>query len=72
MYREEIANGERQIAACVEPLGFKPPEFVYVESEGPIGYFPKPTRFIYHALAAKRNVIKNPRSLITLIGRITK
>ncbi len=65
-------NDEPRIAACAERLGLMPPEFAYTESEGPIGYFPAPFRPIYHLLALKRRVIRNPRSLISLLCRITK
>ena len=67
-----LFNDEPSIAACTKRLGFLPPEFAYIESEGPIGYFPVPFRPIYHLLAFKRTVIKQPRSLISLLCRITK
>lgn len=65
-------NDEARITACAESLGFLPPDFAYTEAEGPLGYFPAPFRPIYHFLAWKRTVIKQPRSLISLVCRITK
>jgi SAM-dependent methyltransferase len=65
-------NDEARITACAEGLGFLPPDFAYTEAEGPLGYFPAPFRPIYHFLAWKRTVIKQPRSLISLVCRITK
>jgi len=65
-------NDEATIAACAERLGFLPPDFAYTEAEGPLGYFPVLFRPIYHLLAWKRTVIKQPRSLISLVCRITK
>ena len=54
-------NRERQIAACAERAGFLPPEFCYLEAQGPKNYFPRPLRFIFHALAAKRRFIRPNR-----------
>lgn len=65
-------NDEPRIAACARHLGFLPPEFAYTEAEGPIGYFPTPFRPIYHLLALKRTVIRRPKSLISLLCRMTK
>lgn len=63
-------NDERRINQCAQRAGFEPPEFVYVEEEGPIGYFPRPLRFLYHATMLKRRLVRNPRALITMIGRV--
>lgn len=65
-------NSERQIAACAERAGFLPPEFCYLEAQGPKNYFPRPLRFIFYALAAKRRFIRNPRNLVAMVGRLTK
>ncbi|MBT8487165.1 MAG: class I SAM-dependent methyltransferase [Phycisphaerae bacterium] len=65
-------NDEPRIDACAERLGFHPPQYVYLEAQGPKGYFPRPLRFIFHALAAKRRMIKNPRQLLGLVARIEK
>ena len=48
------------------------PKFAYVEEQGPIRYFPKPTRFVYHALRFKRKVWRDPRALVTMIGRVQR
>lgn len=65
-------NDEKRINAAARELGFLAPEFVYLEEEGPFGYFPRPLRFIYHALAAKRRIIRQPKSLLTMMCRLTK
>jgi SAM-dependent methyltransferase len=65
-------NSERRIRQTAIKIGFDPPEFVYLEGEGPIDYFPKPLRFVYHALRAKRRVVRNPRSLMTMVCRAAK
>ena len=65
-------NDERRIKACAASIGFLPPEFAYLEQVGPKGYFPGPLSVVFHLLAAKRRVIQNPRSLITMVGRIRK
>ncbi len=67
-----LFNDEASIAACARRLGFLPPEFAYIEAEGPRAYFPILFRPIYHVLAFKRTIIKQPRSLISLLCRITK
>jgi len=65
-------NTERKINACAAALGCPPPEYVYLEERGPIGYFPKPTRFIYHGLRLKRMLLRNRRSLVTMICRVRR
>jgi SAM-dependent methyltransferase len=65
-------NTESQIQRIAQRAGFDPPQFVYLEDRGPVDYFPKPLRFIYHALRLKRRVIRNPASLMTMVGRISK
>ncbi len=67
-----LFNDEPSIAACAKRLGFLPPEFAYIEAEGPRAYFPILFRPIYHVLAFKRTIIKQPRSLISLLCRIAK
>lgn len=63
-------NTERQIDRVARETGFADPEYVYVEEEGPRGYFPGPLRPIYHALNYKRRKIRNPRALLSLICRM--
>ena len=65
-------NHESQIGRATRALGLKPPEFVYIESEGPKGYMRGPLRPLFHALAWKRRVLKDRRALLTMIGRVTK
>lgn len=65
-------NSEGRINACAQALGCPPPEYVYLEERGPIGYFPWPTRFIYHGLRLKRKTLRNRRSLVTMLCRMRK
>ncbi len=65
-------NDEKRIGRTATVLGCPTPEYVYLEERGPIGYFPKPTRFIYHALRLKRRLIQRRSSLITMICRMRK
>ncbi len=67
-----LFNSEKQIAACAKRAGFLPPEFCYLEARGPKNYFPRPLRFIFYALAAKRRYIRNQRNLVAMVGRLTK
>jgi SAM-dependent methyltransferase len=65
-------NDERSIAETCSQLGFEPPEFTYLEEDGPRVYFPTPFRPIFHALVFSGKVIRNPRSLLDFLCRITK
>ena len=65
-------NSESDVTQAAESVGFQKPEFAYIEVEGPIKYFPGPTKVVFHALAWKRTIVKSPQSLLTMIGRITK
>jgi 2-polyprenyl-3-methyl-5-hydroxy-6-metoxy-1,4-benzoquinol methylase len=65
-------NSEDKIRRCARQQGFDPPEFAYLEPRGLIEYFPGPTRIVFHILAKKRELIRNPRSLATLICRMRK
>ena len=65
-------NSEGRIREVAERLGFTVPEFAYTEDRGVGDYFPGPLRFAYHALRAKRRVIRRPSSLITMICRLGK
>lgn len=65
-------NSERRIAETAKRIGFEPPEFAFFEDRGPIDYFPGPLRFIYELLRAKRRLIRNPRSLLTMACRVPK
>lgn len=65
-------NDERRIDACARRIGFEKPEYAYVESDGLQGYFPGPLGLIYDVLSLKRKIIRQPRSLVSLLCRITK
>ena len=67
-----LFNSERQIAIASQDLGLRQPECIYLEPEGPKGYLPGPLRPVLHVMNCKRRVIRNPRTLATIIGRITK
>lgn len=65
-------NSEADISSVAEATGFQTPEFAYVEVQGPIKYFPGPTKIVFHALAWKRTKIRRPQVLLTMLGRLTK
>lgn len=65
-------NDERTVRASGERLGFEPPVFAYLEMDGPRVYMPGPLRPVFHLLAWKRSVIRNPRSLVALVCRMSK
>ena len=65
-------NDERRIAALGRELGFARVEFAYLEPVGPRPYFPGPSSVLFHLLAAKRRILRNPRSLLTLVCRLTR
>ncbi len=65
-------NDERTVAEVANQVGFDQPQFAYVEVEGPINYFPGPTKLLFHALAWKRTKIQRPDALLTMMGRIQK
>lgn len=65
-------NSEPQIAKIASAVGFEAPQFAYVEVEGPINYFPGPTKALFHLLAWKRTKLRTPDRLLTMMGKITK
>ncbi len=65
-------NSEPQIAKIADAVGFEAPQFAYVEVEGPINYFPGPTKPLFHLLAWKRSKFQVPDRLLTMMGKITK
>lgn len=65
-------NKPRVIEALAARTGFEKPEFVFVEEDGPKPYMPGPLRPIWALLMWKRRVLRNPRSLLTLIVRMKK
>lgn len=67
-----LFNNEPQVAVASRDLGLCTPEFVYLEPEGPKGYLPGPLRPVLHVMNMKRRMIRNPRVLATLLGRVMK
>jgi SAM-dependent methyltransferase len=65
-------NSEPMVAQAAKQSGFAEPDFLYLETEGPVKYFPGPTKPLYHALAWKRKKMKRADILLTMIGRLTK
>jgi SAM-dependent methyltransferase len=65
-------NSERRIGAVAAQAGWSPPEYAYIEADDPVGYMRGPLRPILHLLSLKRRLIRNPRSLVTLVGRLTR
>ncbi len=63
-------NTPRTIDRFAERFGFLPPEYAYIEGTGARSYFPGPFRIIYNVIKMKRNIIKNPRRLATMICRM--
>lgn len=67
-----LFNTERAIDACARRTGFSTPEYAYIEYQGPGGYMRGPLKPLYHLLRLKRRVVRRPKSLLCMIGRITK
>lgn len=65
-------NTPQQITRLAEQLGFADPEFAFIEGSGSRNYFPGPLRPLYQMLLMKRRLLKNPRSLVTMICRLTR
>ena len=65
-------NSESQVNDIAKRTGFQSAEFAYIEVEGPVKYFPGPTKLLFHALAWKRAVIQQPNCLLTMFGKLTK
>ena len=63
-------NSPRAINGYAKQLGFLPPEYAYIEGIGSRSYFPGPLRLIYNVVKLKRNTIKNPARLATMICRM--
>lgn len=53
-------------------IGFHPPEYAYLEPDGPRDYLPGPLKLVFHALVWKRKVLKDQRCLLDLTCRMTK
>jgi SAM-dependent methyltransferase len=65
-------NDAATISRLAADIGFDPPLLCYTEEPAVRAYFPGPLRPIYWVLQAKRRIIRNPRCLISIIGRMTK
>lgn len=65
-------NTEAQIIGAAQRAGMARPDLVYVESEGPKSYLPGPLRPILRLMAVKRRMYRNPKNLLSIIGRIRK
>lgn len=63
-------NQPRVIDQLAARTGFDPPEYVFVEEEGPIDYMPGPLRVPWRALQWKRSVYRKPELLLTMIVRL--
>jgi SAM-dependent methyltransferase len=53
-------------------IGFEPPEYAFLEEEGPKPYMVGPLRPVWALLMGKRRVYRNPRHLLTMIVRMNK
>jgi SAM-dependent methyltransferase len=65
-------NSPRVIDRIAKRMGFLSPDYAFIEGTGAASYFPGPLRPIYSMVKLKRNLIKNPRRLSTLICRMRK
>lgn len=65
-------NTPEQIDLATRNAGMERPGYVYLESVGPRPYMRGPLLPIFYLLMYKRSIIKNPRVLLTLTGRIAK
>jgi SAM-dependent methyltransferase len=50
--------------------GFEPPEYVFLEEDGPVDYMRGPLRPAMHALRWKRSLVRRPEQLLTMIVRM--
>lgn len=65
-------NTEAEVMQVAETAGFARAEFAYFQLDGVERYFPGALRPFFHLLMAKRQLLKNPRSLDTMICRVTR
>lgn len=63
-------NIPRSIDGYARQWGFLPPEYAYIEGTGARSYFPGPLRLIYNVVKIKRELVKNPLRLATMICRM--
>lgn len=67
-----LCNTPRMIDRIAAETKFEQPKYVFVEEEGPSGYLRGPLKLILHAGNLKRRVMRNHRSLLNLVARLTK
>jgi SAM-dependent methyltransferase len=65
-------NSARTVRALGARAGFSEVGVAYLEAEGPHGYMKGPLKLAYHALRAKRRLIRQKSALLTLTGRMVK
>jgi 2-polyprenyl-3-methyl-5-hydroxy-6-metoxy-1,4-benzoquinol methylase len=65
-------NHPSTISRLAKDIGFAAPEYVFVEEDGPIDYFPLPIRPVYHVLQWKRRWRRRPDALLGMIARLEK
>ena len=63
-------NVPRVIDRLAFRTGFEPPQYVFVEEEGPVDYMRGPLRPALRALQWKRSVVQRPELLMTMIVRM--
>ena len=65
-------NRPSQLDKMAKAHDFLPPEYVFIEEDGPYPYFPGPLKLILKSLMLKRKLIRNPQSLLTMYCRMQK
>lgn len=65
-------NTRAAIERTAESNGFCSPTIAFLESVGPIGYMRGPLRPMFHLLAWKRRVWRNPESLSTIMCQLRR
>lgn len=59
-----------QLRTLAQRHGFDEPTLAFFESVGPRGYLRGPLRPLLWAMNAKRRCLRNPRALLTILGRM--
>lgn len=65
-------NRPGQIDRLAAEAGFARSEHAFIEEIGPKPYMRGPLRPVFHLMRLKRQVVHNPRALLTLISRLEK
>lgn len=65
-------NRHRDIERLARASGYKPPQIACVEINGPKPYLPGPLKPIWWLMMKKRDLVRNPRVLLNLYGRLEK